>query len=545
MIVVRQSPSKSSGVNRTILPPIDIVTQMVIEQDEDEHDTLDQLDAGAGEMIVFYDDIEIVEHSTSSYSTESDSGSSSHISSRHYSKPTTIEPAPPIPARTLKPRHLIAYQTSSSAMEKSRTPPKKVDVNSVNDMLNRTDFPIGPSSSHRHPSARHFVGKLNNDDLSLTVTNGYHRTSNLPARSSSAVRPDETHRSVIADTDALVKHIQNSLTRNSLHDQRIPTNLSTSSKDLRTFVSATYSPSGENAMDDNGRVHQRPPTDSSDDQTFKRQARLSKSFHNVSEYKTTDRYPPTDQNLPSKSVENNLNRVSQQPPKPVRIPARLPSVVNSTSSSALLDPEDNPRMLSMKWYTGHVSENSEIGLEPPNLNADDLLKGYIAAHSNRETQVLLDRLRASTDARIHLALDDIRSRVAQFDTSKTRDDVQVFMRYLESRLRDLSSNTSSSSASLPKQQANGKKPQLDTLSIKSRTSSSTTTGPSKDTPPSRQVGRQQLRSAGGNPSQQPVPPRRGSQSSANVENATNIDEMLNTVLALPKKSVSGLPSLHR
>ena len=54
---------------------------MIIEQDDDDNGQIDDAD---GDMVIFYDDIEIVEHSTSSYSSESDSASST---SQHYSKP--------------------------------------------------------------------------------------------------------------------------------------------------------------------------------------------------------------------------------------------------------------------------------------------------------------------------------------------------------------------------------------------------------------------------------------------------------------------------
>jgi hypothetical protein len=162
----------------------------------------------------------------------------------------------------------------------------------------------------------------------------------------------------------------------------------------------------------------------------------------------------------------------------------------------------------MKWYTGQVSENSEICYNAHHTHPDDLLYGYISTHSNQETQALLARLQASNDARIHAALDDIRSRVAQFDASKTRDDVHVFMRYLESRLRDLNNKNS----------LNGHR-QSDNISTKSQTNSVTTDVNNKDLPASRQLGRQQLRSSGniteGINGHQPTPPRRTSQSSAN------------------------------
>jgi hypothetical protein len=162
----------------------------------------------------------------------------------------------------------------------------------------------------------------------------------------------------------------------------------------------------------------------------------------------------------------------------------------------------------MKWYTGQVSENSEICYNAHHTHPDDLLYGYISTHSNQETQALLARLQASNDARIHAALDDIRSRVAQFDASKTRDDVHVFMRYLESRLRDLNNKNS----------LNGHRPS-DNISTKSQINSITTDVNNKDLPASRQLGRQQLRSSGniteGTNGHQPTPPRRTSQSSAN------------------------------
>jgi hypothetical protein len=332
---------------------------MVIEQDDDDDNNNGQIDDVDGDMVIFYDDIEIVEHSTSSYSSESDSASST---SHHYSKPinTSINerPPPPVPARTLKPTHLLnnnhhqkqSPSTINKTYELEKTLlRKKFDVNSVNDMLNRTEYNIEPSITHRHPSARHFVGKLNNDDspLQSVVKNGHKRTpikalfDTLPTRSS-----NEKQRSIIADTNALVKQIQNSLSRNSLHDTQINSKkLSTSNKDLRSFVSSTYSPSDENTIDDNGMVHirqqQTTNNNNNNDQTFKRQARLSKSFHNVSEYNSTDQYPKTEtKTQPSKSVENNLNQIKQS-----NIPLNLTSVVTSTSFSALPNSDDHARML--------------------------------------------------------------------------------------------------------------------------------------------------------------------------------------------------------
>lgn len=194
----------------------------------------------------------------------------------------------------------------------------------------------------------------------------------------------------------------------------------------------------------------------------------------------------------------------------------------------------------MKWYTGQVSENSEICYNTPHDDHDDLLFGYISRHSNRETQSLLSRLQASNDIRIHAALDDIRLRISQFDASKSQDELPVFMRYLESRLRDISSKnlapstTTSIHSNGQRQISNGgtsngysRQPPSDTISIKSRTSS-IAMGTGKETPPLRQLGRQHLRSTGNiatagtgggggtNGHHAPLPPpRRASQSSAN------------------------------
>lgn len=368
------------------IPPIDIVTEMVIERDDitDEHVEIDQ---ASGDMVVFYDDIEIVEHISSSCSSESESESSSE--SHHYSKPVNIKISqlpPPIPARTLKPVHLSSNQqqspstsTISYELEKFLIR-KKFDVNSVNDILNRTDNNISSSVSHRHPSARHFVGKLNNDETqSVTAPpqpvivngNGNNKRlptkaayATLPSRSSSIGSKTDKNRSVIADTNALVKQIQNSLSRSSLHDTQINSKtLSSSIKDLRAFVSSTYSPSNENIIDDDGVVHIRQKTNNCEDQTFKRQARLSKSFHNVSEYKSTDQYPQNKQNYstaksqhPSKSVENNLDQVSQKPAKQSHIPLNLTSVITRTSSTALLNEDDGNRMLvSLEFWDDLLS----------------------------------------------------------------------------------------------------------------------------------------------------------------------------------------------
>ncbi|CAF1928688.1 unnamed protein product [Rotaria magnacalcarata] len=587
--IERQQPANLT--KRSVVPPIDIITEMVIEQD-DVVDDNGVIDDASSDMVIFYDDIEIVEH-LSSCSSESDLGSSSSSSSsssHHYSKPKNaniIQPPPPIPARTLKPSHLINDNNNQQPSPSSSNAKvceldkfairKKFDINTVNDMLNRTDYNFSTSSvTHRHPSARHFVGKLNNDDVSTVNTksvqpiiingqgngNEYKRQpmktpfATLPSRSLSAASKSEKHRSIIADTNALVKHIQNSLSRNSLHDaQTNSKSLSSSTKDLRAFVSSTYSPSDENIIDDNGVVHLRQPTNNNnDDQSFKRQARLSKSFHNVSEYKSTDQYPKnntmsTPKTLPSKSFEHSLNQVSQNQTKPSHIPLNLTSVVTRTSSSALQNSDETTRMLSMKWYTGQVNENSEISYHAHHTDADDLLYGYVSTHSNRETQALLARLQASHDPCIHAALDDIRSRIAQFDASKTREDLHVFMRYLESRLRDLNNKKSSTKTILHDEVANEHQ-QSDSTSVKSRSTSTSNNNSNKETSSSsRQLGRQHLRSStstgSGTNGHQPVPSRRSSQSSNNQENPVMFDEMLNTVLGLPKKGISALPQAYQ
>ena len=181
----------------------------------------------------------------------------------------------------------------------------------------------------------------------------------------------------------------------------------------------------------------------------------------------------------------------------------------------------------MKWYTGQVSENSEICYNAHHAPSDDLLHGYVATHSNRETQEILARLQRTNDATIHAALDDIRSRVAQFDASKTQEDLHVFMRYLESRLRDLNNKKSSTKSNSNGQQ---QQQQSDNTTIKNRTNS-----PANDVnPPVRQLGRQHLRSAGNigesSNGQQATPPRRGSQSSANQGNPQKIINRFDRVL---------------
>lgn len=347
---------------------------MVIERDDGFDDG--QIGEIEGDMIIFYDDIEIVEHSSNISDTESESYSSTTRSSMR----TEPNPPPPVPARTLKPAHLLANATPhqpiiGSPSRANRTyelekpqPRKKIDINSMNGFLNRTDPFIGPTASHRLPSARRFVGKLNSDEsssrsssvtaakpsapptaaaavsppppstmvksqtlpLQTPLSNGTsNRTilNNPPVRSVSSVGTSEARRSVLADTNALVKQIQTSLSRNSLHDEQFSKPLSISTKDLRTFVSSTYSPSDENMIDDNGVVHRRVKTDDDD---FKRQARLSKSFHNVSDYDT-----PNNRAAPSKSVERT----------PKTRTLNFPPVVASTSFSALPRQDDGNRML--------------------------------------------------------------------------------------------------------------------------------------------------------------------------------------------------------
>lgn len=164
----------------------------------------------------------------------------------------------------------------------------------------------------------------------------------------------------------------------------------------------------------------------------------------------------------------------------------------------------------MKWYTGQVSENSEIGHHARQHSPVDLLHGYVSAHSNRETQELLERLQRSNDARIHAALDDIRSRVEQFDASKTQEDLHVFMRYLESRLRDLNQSRSVS---------NGRG------HVEENSTRNQTNGNRKENLSARQLGRQHLRSTGNvgetSNGHQPTPPRRSSQSSTNQGRSTS------------------------
>lgn len=170
----------------------------------------------------------------------------------------------------------------------------------------------------------------------------------------------------------------------------------------------------------------------------------------------------------------------------------------------------------MKWYTGQVSDNSEIWSSATTNGSQDLLNGYISMHGNAETQALYARLQTSNDIRVHAALDDIRLRVVQFDASKSAQDLNMFMRYLESRLRDLVQKTFA-------------RDNAETVSIKSR-ASSTANIAQRETPTTlpRQYGRKHHGSSnnlqGGptttttatNGHHGPVaPPRRISQSSTN------------------------------
>jgi hypothetical protein len=222
----------------------------------------------------------------------------------------------------------------------------------------------------------------------------------------------------------------------------------------------------------------------------------------------------------------------------------------------------------MKWYTGQVSENSEICFNTLHNDNHDLLYGYISTHSSRDVQLLFARLQASNDIRIHTALDDIRSRVAQFDASKSSQDVHVFMRYLESRLRDLQHTNEQryvSNGGISNGHTAAHREPTETMSNKSR-ASSTANVANRETPSTlpRQYGRQNHRSSsnleggtnGG--SYLPLaPPRRASQTSANqgepsididkiesirridlADDPTEFDDMLNTVLGLQKKGAT-------
>jgi hypothetical protein len=400
---------------RSTVPPLDIVTQMVIERDDGYDDG--QIGEISGDMIIFYDDIEIVEHSSTMSSTESDSISTntrSYTNGRSIEQTNDVVLPPPVPARALKPMHLLNHQQQTSiemqqqpiigtstkinrTYELEKPLQRKINADSVNNMLNRTEHQTGPTAAHRLRSARHFVGKVSSDESSsrsssvttgnatphlpistmvksqtLPVTstvNNEHSTdkvlarslmktslSTLPIRSVSSIDGNNPHRSTVPDTSALVRQIQNSLSRNSLHEHQNDRPLSISTKDLRTFVSSTYSPTDENMIDDNGIIHRRQTNVhrvnyENDEQDFKRQARLSKSFHNVSEYKTCDQYPTKggvqqiSRAQPSKSVENSLNQMSQRPVRSTVKPLNFPPMIASASFTALNNGEDNARLL--------------------------------------------------------------------------------------------------------------------------------------------------------------------------------------------------------
>lgn len=167
---------------------------------------------------------------------------------------------------------------------------------------------------------------------------------------------------------------------------------------------------------------------------------------------------------------------------------------------------------STKWYTGHVSENSEISYDKTNLQADDLLYGYISTHGNQEIQRLFVHLQQFNDTSVHTALEDIRARVAEFDKFKKLEDLQVFMGYLERRLRGIHSNKSIPTQTRIANGSSSDSPSADTLSLKSRSSSNGI----KETNPTRQIGRQQqFRATQQTNGHHPIPPRRASQSSSN------------------------------
>lgn len=176
----------------------------------------------------------------------------------------------------------------------------------------------------------------------------------------------------------------------------------------------------------------------------------------------------------------------------------------------------------MKWFTGQVSDNSEIWSNPPSNDHQDLLSGYISAHGNADVQSLFTRLQKSNDIRVHAALDDIRLRVTQFDASKSSQDLNMFMRYLESRLRDLAQKTFARENS-------------ETVSIKSRTSSTVNVA-QRETPNTlpRQYGRKHHGSSGNisgasatNGHQAPTAaPRKSSQSNHNQGKSRSVDSSL-------------------
>ena len=178
----------------------------------------------------------------------------------------------------------------------------------------------------------------------------------------------------------------------------------------------------------------------------------------------------------------------------------------------------------MKWYTGQVSENSEICYNPGHIHTNDLLAAYVMSHSRSDIQAIFQRLQSSNDNRIHAALDDMRLRVQQFDSSKSAQDLHVFMRYLESRLRDLYNKTTSATVKSERRIINGHSntpENLERISLRSR-ASSTANVAGRETPTTlpRQYGRQHHRSSGNldgaiNGQGPQAPPRRPSQSSNN------------------------------
>ncbi|CAF4953680.1 unnamed protein product, partial [Rotaria socialis] len=101
-----QTTIQSYDTANSTVPPIDITTQMVIERSDSFDDA--QIGEITGDMVIFYDDIEIVEHSSNISTSESDSFSSM---SKSLENDKLNEPIPPpIPARALKPVHLLDNQ---------------------------------------------------------------------------------------------------------------------------------------------------------------------------------------------------------------------------------------------------------------------------------------------------------------------------------------------------------------------------------------------------------------------------------------------------
>ncbi|CAF0889965.1 unnamed protein product, partial [Didymodactylos carnosus] len=637
--------------------PVDIVTTVILEKEGDDDDDNDvDIEMIEGDMVLYYDDIEIVEHSPISSTSASSS------------EDVIPQPPPPVPARTLKPMRLLndvndetrivsqrkasietdidnyiesrnitnnltyghiqsnnvievipskTTKTSIRIVDETKIPPlpprrsssdlRKFGVNMVNDLLNRTDYKkdfyvtsIQPYP--RIPSSRHYCGKINENynnsssrtssgssgaavetsrnlkkqvlplepiikSRTLPATIGDQQVNNtaniidrlstqlsqsptssrLPPKSPFATLPSRTtnpHPSIkqqqvtrqTLSTNALTKQIQNAVSKSSLYGSQTVNNLSTSTKELRDYVSDTYTPDESNIIDDNEIVHVR---NDGSDQLFKRQQRLSRSFHNVSDYHDAH----TTRTLPSKSYEDNLDHVADRLPLP-----QQHSQLKTTLSQSRLSPtvplvpststqEDNARMLSMKWYTGQVSENSEICYM--NKNNDDLLKGYITAHGTREMNNLFDKLHNSTDVRIQAALDDIRLRVVQFDQSKSQNDLQAFMLYLESRLKDLSRisviprdiNGDDNRAKRTQSQTSLRTSSSNENIIDNNQSNSN----EKNKQPSRQLGRQQMRpTTNGHSNTQKRRP------STNRDKEEDLDNVLNTILALPKKGETTL-----